>query len=394
MSGVGPAVIVVLCLILVGSGIWFYVRKKKARALAASLAEAVDDWDLGSEVRKKIESDSGIRFLYSRLGFAPWLERKLEEQTGELAHLILASIPDFRAFRKAVSELQVRYESTAVADDPIARAWTQRKDDDLLAEVVEAGDDQPRVLALLNRDPVHEPLPFLVEMPFYRDGKLTWRTPVGVSLIRKTPGDPAWFAHRLYEIESLVRTAKIRRSTRLTQGVLQALGRLRKDLRAPFAYFPTGLKELEGRLADWLEDVPNGVSRDRRAQLDCLISELVSIQHATSREGWAEAGDFAEFRDSVTQQTRRYLDSPWLHTDGLTQALLVHLLDVELPRCEHAKAKRLLDAVREEVRAGFYDGEENARRLRQLETHGFFVNSLVYSLLRLSDRPAGGKTEG
>ena len=42
-----------------------------------------------------------------------------------------------------------------------------------------------------------------------------------------------------------------------------------------------------------------------------------------------------------------------------------------------------MNLIRREIQNGFYDPEETAQRLRRMETLGFHVVSLVYSLLRL-----------
>jgi len=52
---------------------------------------------------------------------------------------------------------------------------------------------------------------------------------------------------------------------------------------------------------------------------------------------------------------------------------------------------RVLKLVWDEVASGRYDSEESIRRLRSLETKGFFVHSLNYALLRMN-RPEAAPT--
>ncbi len=47
----------------------------------------------------------------------------------------------------------------------------------------------------------------------------------------------------------------------------------------------------------------------------------------------------------------------------------------------------MLKLIHSEVTFGHYDSQEVARRLSHLEVKGLYVNSLIYSLLRLADRP-------
>ena len=368
-----PIALAPLLVVIMG---WLWQRRR------GEVSQDREPFDVEAAVRERIEADAGIQGLYADLDFAPWLEWKLKAQIHSLEELIVTTIPDFGRFRNAVTDLGARFDSSVDPEDPALHVLARGEEGSLVRELISAGDDPPRVLALLNQDPVHDALPFLVEIPYYKEGILTWRTPVGVSVIRKGPGDPALFAHRLHEIESLVRTAKIRRDPRLEEDVLDAISRLRRDLHSPTAYFPAPLRALEERIDEWQKDVP---TIDKRKQLDTFVRAMVIIQ---KRFGTASEKDVSESLEEVFAQSRRYLGAPWLQSPGLTNTIVSLVLQVERCRCKQSADRRVLDAIRAEVEAGVYDPEENMRRLRDLEEHGYHVNSLIYSILkRIPDSP-------
>ena len=142
------------------------------------------------------------------------------------------------------------------------------------------------------------------------------------------------------------------------------------------------LRALEERIDEWQKDVP---TIDKRKQLDTFVRAMVIIQ---KRFGTASEKDVSESLEEVFAQSRRYLGAPWLQSPGLTNTIVSLVLQVERCRCKQSADRRVLDAIRAEVEAGVYDPEENMRRLRDLEEHGYHVNSLIYSILkRIPDSP-------
>jgi hypothetical protein len=110
-----------------------------------------------------------------------------------------------------------------------------------------------------------------------------------------------------------------------------------------------------------------------------MLRSLIDMSNRMRKDGAAEAGPLAE-------QTVRYLSTPRLHTPGLTSYLLSLLLDDRITATTRRISKstlRIMQLIRAEVTGGNYDGEETARRLRQLESEGFLAPSLVFPLLQL-----------
>jgi len=355
-------------------------------------------WERDQTVRDLIDSEAGIRKLYADLGFYPQIEWRLDRLIRQMKGQIRAEVPDFASLRAVLKGiLTQRGKEGNGGADPMSQAWAQKGEDALLLAVLAAADDEGKVLELLNRDAVGEPLPFVEQLPFLRDGTLVWRTPMGLSVIRKRPSNPTHFSSLLYELEHLVRTTEIRRSPRGRNGVLEAISRLKRDLQREDAYFPTSLMTLGSKVSEWLYEAQEPVRRGRREQLDRLLEEMTVLWHAhgLGDEGRRRvaASQAADFRDAAQRQTKAYLDVPWMHRPCLTDYLLRSLIDSELVALRWWQMLtpfapgRVLKLVRREVTSGQYDGEENIRRLRQQERKGFFVNSLIYALLRLHNPP-------
>jgi hypothetical protein len=365
-------ILTALALLLAGSLRWLRQRRRR-------ITQGGKPLDIECVVRDRIEGDHGIRRLYTELSFEPWLEWKLEAHLNLLEELIVTTIPKFGQFRKAIQSLEARFsDSFAAQGDPLQTLHGLFKGESgsLVRELIAAGDDRPRVLSLLNRNPVYDPLPFLVDIPFYKEGRLTWRTPVGVSVIRKGPKDTALFTRKLGEIEDLVRTAKIQREPQRKDDVLKAISKLQRDLGSPTAYFPTSLRTLGGCLRNWQRDVP---TFDKRKQLDHFLGKLVTIEH---KFDVAETKEIARSGDGLSL-AQCYLEGPWMQSPRVTNKVIALLLRVEQARCKGLATHRVLRTVLAEIVVDAHDPGESMRRLRQLEERGHFVNSLIYSLLHL-----------
>jgi len=338
-----------------------------------------------------------LRRLYATLGYAPEFAQQCTQLLRELTALISAEVQDFAAFYNTVRDIQAHLTAlghSTPSHDLLARARLQKASDDpLWRAVLTAGDDRDQVLALLNRDPVHEQLPFIEQVPLAQDGQVVWRTPVEVALIRKRPGDSERFAQTLAALTTLFTAPRVLLHTQARQQVLDAIARVQREVQRPDGYLPTHLQALAGKMALCLQQAPSTTARARRQALDRLLEACVTLRHtyasgsAPGSTSAATAG--ACCRRQAQQHAQYYLNNAWMHTPWLTVYVLTNLLDSDLapwraePRHLPATVARRLTRIRDEVASGHYDGDEIIRRLRQQEDHGVYVHSLVYPLLRL-----------
>jgi hypothetical protein len=255
--------------------------------------------------------------------------------------------------------------------------------------------DRAAVLAVLDRAPVEEALPFVEQIPLVRGGEVTWRTPVELALLRKRPADPVRFERLLEELERLVRGARLARREKARTELTEAIARVRRDARRDGAYMPTSLQALEPALLDWLLRAEAPATLRKREQLEELLAGLLRARRDLAQAALIERGLIeAVLIESVRAQAQLYASSPWVQAPELTGQVLTNLLDAELALLPPASPATLADSaavlrrVRGEVASGHYDGEETARRLRQQEEHGIYVHSLVYALLRVSRLPS------
>lgn len=246
------------------------------------------------------------------------MERACQRILGELAGMVRTEIPDFAAFRAAVTEAE-----RGLGAAPDAGGAFLAEDVELLREVSAAGDEPGEVLRLLDRDPVRRLLPFVERIPLVRNGERIWRTPVELSLLRKRPEDPERCERLLDELEKLVRTARLPRAEPARVEVLEAVTRARRDARREGAYMPTSLRSLEAAVEAWLRAAPPEARR-RRDDLDALLLGLLRVRGA-------RAGS-KDLREVARSQAQTYACAPWLHTPWLTACALANLLDAELLR--------------------------------------------------------------
>ncbi len=327
------------------------------------------------ELRRLVEENEEVRALYDRLGFPPVLDRECRELLAELESQVRTEIPDYEAFRAALTE----------AEKSLPDSRFVGQDRELLEEVLRVANHPEAVLRVLDRDPVRGLLPVIEQIPMVRHGERVWRTPVELTLVRKRPADPDHFERLLDELERRVRGARLRRREQARTDLLDALARARRDARRDTAYMPTALRTLGAVLDAWLRGAPAEAVR-RRDELEALLRGMVRVRRSRQFE-------------AARAQAMRYADSPWMHTPGLTAYALTNLLDAELaalPEEERAPPSAraaVLHWVRDEVASSHFDGEETIRRLRGQEERGLFVHSLVYALLRLSRLPVPVTTE-
>ncbi len=340
--------------------------------------------DEAAELRRTVDASAELRGLYAKLGFPPDVEEDCRRILDGLEGLVRTEIPDFAAFRAAVTEAQ-----KGLAGDTEVRFLTEEVE--LLHEIAQAGEDRDEVIRLLDRAPVRRLLPVVERIPQVRNGERIWRTPVELSLLRKRPADPAAFEKLLDELDRLVRAGRPPRAEPLRADVTEALARVRRDARRENAYMPTSLKALEAAVEAWLLKAPPEARR-RREELDALLLGMLRVRR----------GD--ESKEAARAQAKRYADSPWMHNPWITAYALTNLLDAELaalpaeergqlpssgassgaPSSQASPRAATLRWVRDEVASSHFDGEETIRRLRQQEEGELFVHSLVYALLRMS----------
>src|SRR5262245_36092127 len=199
--------------------------------------------DCPADVQQLIASVPELRALYATLGYAPDLERQATQLVDELIALINTEIPDFAAFYRVVHHTQTHLKEAPPTPETPARllheSARQACAGPLWQSVLAAGQDQTQILALLNRDPVYEQLPFIEQIPFYTDGKIVWRTPVEVTMLRKRPKDVERFVHRLDALAALFAAPEALLHTQAHKEVQHEIARLQRDLQRPHGYLPT-----------------------------------------------------------------------------------------------------------------------------------------------------------
>ena len=358
--------------------------------------ELVDESWLSSRQLEELDaSGEEVRRLLEGLGYSPQAEKRWPGLWQELKSLIGVEIPDFSALIAALSEIRESSENgESEAGDPIARARAEKAKDPLLSAVLAAKDDEEAALAILREDSVDQLLPFIEEIPFFRDNQVSWRVPVAIPLLRKRPRDPERFASLLDELVELLDDARTKRRLQARQEVVDSVARLRTALEQEDAYVPAPLKALEAKVVEWLHHAFSAKVIERRRQLEHLLRDLTAARQrwivGNANSSWPLAeDDIAAYRFSALDCTRRYLGAEWMQTSCLTAHALANLLASELLSCLPYSVDRLsgptgtLRRVWGEVASGLFDPEESIRRLRDLEPAGIHVHSLVFALLRL-----------
>lgn len=365
-----------------------------------SAAEANTIWESRREVQRLVEHVPELRVLYATLGYSPAFERQATQLVHELMALINVDIPDFATFTSAVHSVQAQLETPPAGTNMPMLLLQERirtaHADPLWQAVLAAGQDQTQVLALLNRNPVYEQLPFLEQVPLYKDGQVIWRTPVEVSVLRKRPGDVERFARLLDALATPFVTPCVLLNAQARQEVADEIARVRRDLQRQTGYLPTALQALAQKVSRCLQEPPHTAVRAKREALDHFLAACVTVRRAyswdTSQGHPLDAASLAHFKATAQQHAQYYLHTVWMHLPWLTTYLLTNLLDSELVafsgEAGHATTSLATPAgrlalIRAEVASGHYDCDETMRRLRQQEEQGLYVHSLVYPLLRL-----------
>lgn len=375
--------------LLAAAGVYL-VRRSVRRQLATTESTAETIGDAKSQLCHLIESNKELQSLYERLGYSAKLDREAHQIVAELKATIRTEVTDFPAFLQVLEDVRKQMHPQPDASASSFGVQYQPREGDLLTAVLSAGSDQTRILQILNRDPLHEQLPFVEQIPINKNGEVIWRTPLEHSLIRKRPTNPVLFAERLDQLESLFKEARTPQSRQIQREVVEAILRTRRDLQKETAYMPTSLQALERKVEEYILLSPSIASQTKIRQLDALLEELIELSDKISSGSVFAQPNITAFKQTAQQQAKTYLEAFWMHTPWLSTRLLATLLDLEvvaLPKEAVAvptSPAAVLKVVRDEVSLGSYDSDETIRRLQQQEDRGLFVNSLVYPLLRLN----------
>lgn len=356
-------------------------------------------WDAEAVLRQLEVSSPQVQSLYLELGYSLTDERRCQELLDEMRHSIQVEIPDIGTFRKTLLTLtQQARDGKASTPKVLQEARRRRLQDPLLRAALGVLDDESALLETLNRDPVMEALPFVEQIPIYRDGKVSWRTPVELKILRKRPRDPGHLIDLLSRLHRQVRDSELRRPPTLREGIFDAIARVERDLRRPNAYLPTALRALLGRIEEWLHQAGPQADPEQRHRLDTFLRRLIEVRHCFDNAvGMRLSADhrqellrrLAPYHRTTLELADHYLHAPWLQRPLLSSWLIHNLLSAELVTVPHSQrqdrgtAGGVLAMICRETADGHYDGDETRRRLHQLEARGFYVHSLVFALLRL-----------
>ena len=390
-----PTLVVVILLALVLAVITYFFLRSPAAAPDEEPGAERNELRCRRRMREIARNTPEIRKLFQRLHYSLETEARCDELLLKLKELIRVDIPDFQAFQDALRKIEARQEARPEEAGSISEeedapyAMRNRR---LLKEVLRSGDSDA-VLALLNRNPFEEQLPFLEQIPLHRAGKVIWRTPVELAIMRKRPADRDAFQRALEELEQLVRTSKLRRPEQAKKEVFETIARTRRDLGRDNAYMPTPIKLLEEKTQIWLEPRET-LARGKREQLERLMAGMLELQEQSESGAWlagrVDPQDRSRFKEKAEELAREYINANWMHTPWLTTLALRNLLRSELIQfrggatVDSGAPSRVLKLVWDEVASGRYDSEESIRRLRSAETKGLFVHSLNYALLRMN----------
>lgn len=323
--------------------------------------------------------------LYYDLGQDPGLRQRSDSLLAQMKSLVRAEVDDFSSFygclRVAASRQQAAGKMFSI------------RNRELLDELLAVGEDEPAVLDLLNRNPVYEQIPFMEQIPLKRNGETVWVTPVEHSFIRKGASNPALFEKRLIELASLYSSSHPARSEFPRIRILESIQQLRRDAKRERPYLPATLRTLEGRIASFEKDSIEPAAIAAAEVLSNLLLGCERIQ-SYSAPRLLRRLDPTNLRNSAAELASLYLAQPCLHQPWLTSHLVATLLAPVL--CESVRwiqfgLNKQVALIRNELRTGSYDAAELTARIRQLESKGLYVSSMIFPLLQLHTVPKSPK---
>jgi hypothetical protein len=336
------------------------------------------------KIEELVADNSSAAALFSALGRDPGLRQHSESLLSEMKSLVRAEVSDFPAFCDSVRAAAGRRNAPGKLFDVRNR--------ELFDALLAAGDNERAVVDLLNRNPVHEQVPFIEQVPIARNGETIWLTPVEHPLIQKRTSDPVLFQQKLSKLESLYSFPHpLRRDPPRTR-ILDAILQLRREIQRENPYLPSALKTLQSRLAVFDKESiePAAVAAAETLSRLLLGCERIQMQ---CRQTWLTRRDRASLRQQAAEFASCYLALPVLHQVWLTSHLLVTLLAPALwesVRWLGFGLAKEVGLIRNELRTGSYDRTELATRVRHLESEGLYVSSLVFPLLHLHQVPERG----
>jgi len=342
-------------------------------------------------VESIVAANPELARLFASFGFRPDADAEAARILDSMKSLIRAEITDFAAFRAALQEAAKRRG--------LNPRW-ETGDERLLDAALAAGNDERKALEVLNRNPIYEQMPFVERVPVRRAGTVVWLTPVDHACILKRPSDADRFAVLLDELESLYHTPHSARNEMMRSAVIEAVVRLRRELKRERAYFPTAIRHLEERIEAWNNESLEPAAKAALSALRGIVDAAEAVRAKCEGETELASADKSELLPGLRQAAGRYIAQPRLRNSWLTNHLLETLLAgpmIEKSRervqengpavADDETPKRIAEMVRREVAGGSYDAVETARRLRDLERRGWFVSSVAFGLLAHASEP-------
>lgn len=347
-------------------------------------------WDADEELRKLIESNDELKFVYRKLGYSVHVDREWQRTLNQLKSLTGTVVVDpapwgFGRLLYDVRTFRFNRLRDSQRDSPTKRKLGSRARSDL--SKYHKVNSPEKLKDFFNRHP---------------------RAARVVSLLL------------LGQLEQLFMDARWSLSPGDRSALLSGVNRAREATEScspNLESLATALTSLEEARRVWLR---YGVGDDhpiyeQRKQLYDLLTNSLWVRHIAGQ-------DDAQWHRDAANQAKTYLDSTWMHTPWLTARFLTDLFDVELAplnreaasggqselqfhrpilwvfdpryyfwrrklgrvRARLSRLAVLLKQVRDEVDLGNYDSGELAHRLRRFEGEGLYVHSLAYALLRLS----------
>lgn len=340
-------------------------------------------------VESIVAANADLARVFATFGYRPEAEAEATRLLAEMKSMIRAEITDFSAFRAALREASKRRG--------ISPQW-ESGDERLLDAALAAENDERAALEVLNRNPIYEQMPFVERVPVRRGGAIIWLTPVDHACILKRPSNPERFAGLLDQLEVLYHTPHPARNDMMRSLVVEAVVRLRRELKRERAYFPTSIRHLEERIDAWNRESLEPAANAALSTLREIVEAAEAVRARCEGEDEIPEPEKTELLQGLRQAAGRYLALPRLRSMWLTNHLLETLLATPMiektpektakqngpagqPGVEDDSPKRIAEMLRREVAGGSFDPAETARRLRSLEERGWFVSSIAFGLL-------------
>jgi AcrR family transcriptional regulator len=327
-----------------------------------------------------IFDEARVAALYLDLGYDSTLRPRSESILAEMRSLVCVEVSDFSGFRAAVMAAANQQKPFEVKNRP------------LLDAILAAGDDEPAVLRLLNRDPVHSQIPFVEQIPVERSGAIVWVTPIEHPHVQKRASDTPRFEQLIQDLRQLYEDSHPARREHPRLNLLDALARLSRELKRSYCYLPAAMQLVEIRVAAFEAESIEPAALASGETLRRLLSGCEQIQTCCQRR-WMRKGQAAELRRQAAELGALYLDHPGLHRRWLTSHILGTLLaPAHVDVRWRPSVSNSLALLRNELQTGSYDPLEIAARIRKLEAKGLYISSLAFPLLQLHIDGEDGST--